>query len=99
MLYNKVINLIDVVETKNGYGEIVQTETETEVAADVESVGRAEFYAAQTAGFRPEVIFKIRKALYMEQPTIEYQNVKYEVIRAYSKDDELVELVCRRNVR
>ncbi len=99
MLFNDVVTLVAVTEGKNQYGELTASTTSTEVMADRQSVGRAEFYQAQTAGYKPEAVFVVRDTDYANQPRLEHNGTTYDIIRTYTKDGELRELVCQRGVR
>ncbi len=99
MLWNGAIKLRTITESTDSYGDITQTVTSKEILADISSVGRNEFYSAQTAGFNPQIIFNIRKILYGNENEIEYNGEVYTVIRTYSKDNEILELICKKGVR
>lgn len=98
VLYNSWVNLINVTENKDAFGDIAEGYIRQAVACDVETVGRSEFYAANTAGYKAELSVKMRKALYGGQQILEYCGDRYTVIRSYSKDADSVELVCQRGV-
>ncbi len=108
MFYSDIITLIGITEGKNAYGDVAETEAETEVFADCRSVTRSEFYAAQTAGIRAEIAFTVKVADYDDQQKIAYNrkgtgnsadNEIYDVIRTYQKDPDNIEIVCKRGVR
>ncbi|MGF6356161.1 SPP1 family predicted phage head-tail adaptor [Paenibacillus sp. 4624] len=74
--------------------EIMIDPTETAVLCDLRSVGRNEFYSAATAGMAPEMVFVIHPYEYSGEQLVTFENVKYQVIRTYSDNDEELELVC-----
>lgn len=100
MMWRDVITLITETETKNGYGDPVKMPTAyTEVFADKKAVTRAEFYQANTAGYKVDAVFKIRFCDYDSQEKLTHGTTEYTVIRTYTADDEFIELVCSRGVR
>ena len=99
MLWNDALYLVTVVESTDKYGELIKTTTKKLVSCDVLSATRSEFYQAQTAGYKPEKVFLVRTAAYENEPYVEHAGITYTVIRAYSKDGEVSELVCERGVR
>lgn len=94
MLYRDVVELVAVttVEDKDGYDQV--SETKTEVFADVQSVKREEFYKSMQAGRELVAAFVIRACDYGGQPYLDYCGERYRVVRAYTKDGELLELNC-----
>lgn len=106
--YGDQITLISIAKNKTETADIVETQIERTVFADNGGVKRSEFYAAQTAGFKAEMTFKIRKDEYENEQKIKYDTkgdgnaedvIELDVIRTYpvSKDD--IEIVCKRGVR
>ena len=98
MLWNKVLTLVAITETTNAYGEITETETRRKVACDVKSIRHSEFYEAYKNGLKPELEFDIRECEYNNEERIEYNGTKYSVIRTYTTDGEIIELVAQRDV-
>ncbi|UPK45764.1 phage head closure protein [Paenibacillus pabuli] len=81
--------------TKDNIGnEIITDPVETPVLCDLRSVGRNEFYSAATAGMAPEMVFVIHPYEYAGEQLVKFEDVKYQVIRTYSDNDEELELVC-----
>lgn len=103
-MYNEVIKLVSVKNTVDEYGDTVTTETETEVFAQLRSIGQSEFYQSRANGFRPEVKFIIADFLdYSGEQLVRYQpygaeeEIDYRVIRTYQNGTEL-EITCQRGV-
>jgi len=94
MLFRDVIDLVGVTETPDGSGGIVETETIRQVFADKKSIRQAEFYQAAAAGLRPEIMFIIRSVDYQDERSLSHEGKKYNVIRTYDKNGEMVELIC-----
>jgi len=98
MLWRDVINLISVTTTVNDLGDAVDTETSSQVFANKKSIRQSEFYQAMANGLRPETMFQIRYSDYSEQGKISYNSETYDIIRVYTKNDEIIELICNRLV-
>jgi SPP1 family predicted phage head-tail adaptor len=95
MLFRDTIKLISITNTTNDIGDPVQTKTKTaDIFADKQSVRQNEFYQAMATGLKPELMFVIREIDYNQEPMLEYNSKEYNIIRTYSKDSELIELVC-----
>ena len=95
MLYRVLAELIEVnaAEDSDGY-EGAMTETRTEVFVDVKSVRRAEFYKSMQAGMELVIAFDLRVCDYSGQKRIEHGGKQYRIVRAYTKDGEMMELNC-----
>jgi len=94
MFFSDKIKLIAISYTENSLGDIIETETETEVFANKKSIRQSEFYQAAATGLRPEIMFEVWSEEYSSQQRVKYDNKDYTVIRAYDKG-ELTELICQ----
>ena len=94
MYFSEKIKLIAISYTENSLGDIIETETETEVFANKKSIRQSEFYQAAATGLRPEIMFEVWSEEYSSQQKVKYDNKDYTVIRAYDKG-ELTELICQ----
>ena len=94
MFFREIIDLVNITKVTNDYGDIVESETLTQVFADKQSIRQSEFYQAFATGLRPELMFVIREVDYNNQPRIKYNSKYYNIIRTYGKDGELLELIC-----
>lgn len=94
MMWREVISLVSEVETENELGDIITEDTLKQVFANKKSVRQNEFYQAQAAGLKPELMFEIRYIDYGEEKKIVYNNKSYNVIRTYTKNQETIELIC-----
>jgi SPP1 family predicted phage head-tail adaptor len=94
MLFRDVVDLIAVTEADDGGGGIVETETSREVFANKKSIRQSEFYQAHAAGLKPTIMFIVRSIDYEDESRLTYEGKAYEIIRSYSKNDELIELIC-----
>ena len=88
-----VITLVAVSSTRGTNGYKAVTETSTKVYADKKSVTRSEFYEALRSGVEPTVVFELFTYDYANQKYVDYDGVRYKVVRAYSKGD-MTQLNC-----
>ena len=77
-------------------GNQIIIETETVILCGLKSVSRNEFYNAAVSGLRPEFVFVIHTFEYSGEGKVEFEGVRYKVIRAYQKSTEEMELTCER---
>jgi|LFRM01.1.fsa_nt_gb SPP1 family predicted phage head-tail adaptor len=96
MRMDKQITLRSTVTTSNATGLAVETNTDTIVYADVQSVRRAEFYASNAAGNTVDIVFIVNADDYDGQMAVVYDSVDYSVVRSYQKGLGRVELNCQR---
>lgn len=94
MLFKDVINLVAVTHSQNDMGDPIETPTPRQVFANKKSIRQAEFYQAQATGLRPEIMFEIRAIEYEGESILEHEGKSYSVIRTYTKNDEIMELIC-----
>ena len=78
-----VINLISKTRTVDSYGRQAATETSREVFAQIESVSRAEFFAAGQNGLTPAYRFIVFTGEYQGERECEYNGVRYSIYRTY----------------
>ena len=90
----EMIELISVKTERNSNGYPVTTEVATSCVAVVKSVKYTEYYEALRAGVEPTVIFEIFRYDYSGQKFVDWNGVRYRVIRAYLKPDDFAELTC-----
>lgn len=95
MIRADVITLVT--ESSHGVFES-NTPTTTDVFAEILSVKMTEFYTALNEGIEPQYIFKLTDyADYNGQKIVIYNNVEYDVIRAYTPvNGQTVELTVKR---
>lgn len=94
MLFRDVINLISVTMGENELGDPVETETPRQVFANKKSIRQMEFYQAMATGLKPELMFEVRSIDYAEEPKLQFGIKTYLIIRTYTKNDEITELIC-----
>jgi SPP1 family predicted phage head-tail adaptor len=97
MRMDEQITLIDTTTTPNTRG--VPTETDgasVMVWADKLSVKFAESYAANAAGMRADVIFRVNADDYSGQAAVLQGSTRYKVVRSYAIGRGRVELTCQK---
>lgn len=100
-MYDAIIYLVKKKDTKtvDEYGDKVFKDELREIYAEVMSVRQSEFYQAQTAGYKPEIVFKIADYLdYENESEVIHEKMRYKVLRIYRKGVEL-EITCYGGVR
>lgn len=88
-----VITLRDTTTAPSANGLATLTNVDKLVYADIQSVKRQEYYAAQAAGARADVVFVVNSDEYTGQMTVLYGTDIYKVSRTY-QDRGRVELTC-----
>lgn len=96
MTYDHELVLIGQTYTEDEIGNQIPVETRTPILCMLKSVGRTEFYNAAATGLRPELVFVIHGYEYNGEQYVEFEGVRYRVIRTYQVDFEEMELVCER---
>lgn len=95
MLWRNTAKLITVTKAKNDIGDMVKTEViGDDVFVNRKSVTRNEFYQAQQTDFKPSLVLEIRTEDYNQERKLMFEIVKYNIIRDYSKNQEITELIC-----
>lgn len=105
-MYDNELTLISYTTTKDSIGCEIKEASEKKILCKVSSIGSAEFYQAQTNDLKPEMKFIIHSFEYAGEKVVEFNNVKYQVIRTFMgdtvdrgqnavKNDE-IELTCEK---
>lgn len=95
MLYKDIIKLISITYTENSIGDIIEQKVKRDVFANKKSVRQSEFYQSMATGLRPEIMFEVRSVEYANEKKLEFNNKEYSIIREYSKNGEITELICQ----
>lgn len=106
MEFNYQIRLIKEIDpAPDEYGNYEAQFTDILLLADKRSITRSEFYNAAQAGMQPEIVFIINRFEYSGEEIVEFEGVRYAVIRTYESNpssgtavDETLELVCTRKI-
>jgi SPP1 family predicted phage head-tail adaptor len=94
MMWRDVVQLVRLDYIVNDYGDQEYLRTTQTVFANKKSVRQSEFYQALATGLKPEIMFEVRTLEYTGQENLIYNLKEYVIIRTYSKNDEITELVC-----
>ena len=94
MLFSDKITLRAVVSSVDASGYPTQTNTDTEVWANVKSATRAEFYAANANEIDVSMMFDVHTEDWSNQTQVIYGSKAYDIVRAYQKGLGVVELTC-----
>lgn len=73
-------------------------ETQREIFCQVDSVSRAEFFAAGQSGLRPEYRFTVFFVDYQGETRLIYNGARYAVYRTYHARTDELELYVQREV-
>lgn len=95
MLWRDVAKLISTTETVDDIGDTILTATEKEVFVNKKSIRQSEYYQALSTGLKPEIMFEVRTIDYEDEEDIKYNNKNYNIIRTYTKNGEVTELICQ----
>ena len=98
MLWRDQLKLISISNNTNAIGDLIETETKKDVFCNKKSIRQSEFYQAQAEGLRPELMFEVRLADYSDEKRLEYNSVAYNILRTYTKNFEIIELICNKLV-
>lgn len=93
---NEILTLIQRTVARDDQGDPVIRETPRVVICGVRSIGQQEFYQANATDFHPELKLVLADYLdYQDERLVDYNGLRYRVIRTYRSGQEL-ELVVER---
>ena len=95
MNWRDVGYLVTVSTTVNAVGDSIETKTETQVFCNRKSIRQSEHYQAMANGLKPEIMFEIRTHDYGGQEIFKYDSKEYRILREFTKNHEISELVCQ----
>lgn len=87
-------DLIALVKVEHQESAILQ-ERCTKIYANKLSVTRSEFYQAIANDLKPEVTFEIHEFEYCNEQKLIHEGKAYLIIRTFSKNNDILELVCQ----
>jgi SPP1 family predicted phage head-tail adaptor len=94
MMWRDICELVSLIDTPDGYGGHTTAELVRTVFCNQKSVRSTEFYQAHAVGLKPEITLVVRKMDYNDEAHVRFESKLYDVLRTYSKNGELIELVC-----
>ncbi len=87
---NEILTLIRRTPARDAQGDPVIKEDFRVVLCGVRSVGQQEFYQASATDFHPELKLVLADYLdYQDERLVEYNGIRYSVIRTYRAGQEL----------
>ena len=95
MLWRDTVDLVSITYTENAMGDSIEAETSRTIFANKKSIRQSEFYQAAMTDLRPELMFEVRSSDYVDESKLKFDNKTYDIIRVFSKNDEIVELTCQ----
>jgi SPP1 family predicted phage head-tail adaptor len=98
MTYDHELSLVSFTSGTNANADPILVPTKIDILCGLNSVGRGEFYAAAALQLRPELVFTIHAYEYDNQQVVEFQGIRYKVIRTYATSFEELELTCQKEV-
>lgn len=96
MRFDRELILLGEKIIEDDIGNQNSTETRRSVLCQRKSIGRTEFYAASSSGLKPEFVFVMYDFEYRNERKLEFEGIKYSVIRTYSTGLKEVELTCEK---
>ena len=85
-------------ETKlDDTGNHYSVETVNEVYCNEKEVRQSEVYQAMAIGYKPSLMLEVMDIDYNGEQILEYENIRYRVIRTFKKKNDRRELVCQGN--
>ena len=93
---SEVIKLISTTKEQDAYGVWRETESETEVFCQVDSVTRSEFFEGGRSGLNPEYRFTLFAGDYNDERTLEFREKRDGVYRVFHGRNDIVELYAER---
>lgn len=94
MFFSDKITLRAVTNKVDADGYKTQTTVDTQVWANVKSVSRSEFYAANANKLEVTQAFDVHVEDWNNQTQVIYEGKLYYIVRAYQKGLGIVELNC-----
>ncbi|QMV43738.1 head-tail adaptor protein [Cohnella cholangitidis] len=93
--FSDLVRLIGLTSLSGVNGDTITEQPPRDVLAEKKSVRLSEYYQALANALRPEVMFVIWSSEYNDEPLLEYEGVRYQIIRTFvPPNDRVVELVC-----
>lgn len=96
MTFDYELTLITESYVEDEIGNMVPVEVKQVILCNVKSITGAEFYRAATVGLNPEKTFGVHPFEYGDEKHVEFEGIRYKVIRSYQVDLEEIELTCEK---
>lgn len=95
MLWSDVAKLITYTKTIDDIGDTILVPEEREVFVNKKSIRQNEYYQALSTGLKPELMLEVKSIEYKDEEDLKFNNKNYRIIRTYSKNGEVTELICQ----
>lgn len=92
--WDQVVTLIKETHALDSIGRQIPSEVKTTVFCKTRSIRSSEFYEAGQDGYKPEIEIIVHPYEYDNQELVEFEGIKYQVIRTYKASLEEIELTC-----
>lgn len=98
-MYNYSVILLKKEYSQDKYGNVISTETQTEVLCDIRSLTRNEYYSAQQAGLRPSFVLLLNGFEYGGESEAIFNGERFTLTRCYQTTFEVVELTATKKAK
>lgn len=92
------ITLIKETQTTDSIGQLIDSESTTDVIGEVKSVSQSEYMQGRQDGLSPSFVFLVSIFAYSDQTIVSYNGNRYSIYRTYEADENTIELYCEREV-
>lgn len=95
MMWRDVVDLITTkhITDSDGFSKDVP-DVRKDIYANKKSIRQSEFYQSYALGIKLDIMIEINTADYNGEELLEYESQMYRIVRTYSKNGEIVELLC-----
>lgn len=94
-----VVKLINETYEQDEIGQLIPSESETEIYVEILSVTRSEWAAASRDGLNPVVMLRTQRVNYSGEQIVEFDGIRYGVYRTYAPpDSDLIEIYLEEKV-
>lgn len=96
MTYDYELTLIQKDVEEDELGNQVEVENNINILCGISSIGRNEYYKAAAKGLKLEMTFTVHEFEYSGEDEVIYDKSRYRVVRTYKKNNEEIELICKK---
>lgn len=94
-----VVKLINETYKQDEIGQLIPSESETEIYVEILSVTRSEWAAASRDGLNPAIMLRTQRVNYSGEQIVEFEGSRYGVYRTYAPpDSDLIEIYLEEKV-
>lgn len=98
--FTDIVELINASKTVDVDGYETETLTYKQVYCSViDGVTRSEFYEAYKAGLRVDITVELHEADYEKNKQLKYNDIVFDIVRAYPTGYGTLELTCKEAIR